>query len=228
MTTPPTIAQAFDAFAEAYDQSLDPILPVKDALHLLIRSHFATLPASARILVAGAGTGAEVRFLAPLFPGWRFTLVDPSAGMLAVCRRHAIAEGFADRCELHVGHVASLPLEPFDAAASVLASHFLADPIERQAYFVEIAARLKPGGRFFNADLCASLDDPSFEPLMTLWLELARVPEERRAGFRTAFGKSLAVQGPAEVETMITRAGFSVPVPCVQAALIRGWAASRL
>ncbi len=87
----------------------------------------------ARILVVGAGTGAEVRFLAPFFPHWRFTLVDPSAGMLAVCQRPAVAEGFADRCEFHVGHVVSLPCGPFDAATSVLASHFLTDPIERQA-----------------------------------------------------------------------------------------------
>lgn len=63
---------------------------------------------------------------------------------------------------------------------------------------------------------------------MTLRFELARVPEERRAGFRTAFGKGLAVQGPAEVEAMILRAGFSAPVQSVQAALIRGWTAIRL
>lgn len=227
MTTPPTITQAFDAHAEAYDRSLEPILAVKDVLHLLIRSQFSALPASARILVVGAGTAAEARFLAPLFPGWRFTLVDPSAAMLAVGRRHAVAEDFADRCDFHVGHVSALPPEPFDAATSVLVSHFLPDPIDRLAYFTEIAARLRPGGLFFNADLCASLDDPSFEALMTLWLELARVPDERKAAFRTAFGKGLAVHGPAAVEAMIARAGFSAPVQCVQAALVRGWVASR-
>lgn len=228
MTTPPTITQAFDAHAEAYDRSLEPILPVKAVLHLLLRSQFSSLPAAARILVVGAGTAAEARFLAPLFPGWRFTLLDPSAAMLAVGRRHAVTEDFAERCQFHVGHVSALPTEPFDAATSVLVSHFLPDALDRQAYFTEIAARLKPGGLFFNADLCTSLDDPSFEALMTLWLDLARVPDERKASFRAAFGKDFAVHGPAEVEAMITRAGFSAPVQCVQAALVRGWVASRL
>lgn len=224
----PTITQAFDAtHAEAYDRSLTRILAIKDTLHLLMRWQLADLPDDARILVAGAGTGAEVRFLAPLFPQWRFTLVDPSAAMLDVGRRHAEAEGFAERCVFHAGLVSSLSADPFDAATSILVSHFLADAAERQAYFAAIAARLKPGGRLFNADLCADVEAPSFAAVMDLWLSLAGMPDERKPMFRSAFGKTLAAHGPAEVEAMITRAGFNAPVQCFQAALIRAWMASR-
>ena len=148
--------------------------------------------------------------------------------MLAVGRRHAEAEGFADRCEFHVGFAASLARDPFDAATSVLVSHFLTAGHDRQAYFAEIARRLKPGGLLFNADLCSDPADPSLGSLMDLWLTMAGMPEERRVSFRAAFGKQVAVHGPAEVEAIITRAGFSAPVPCFQAALIRGWVASRI
>lgn len=227
-TTPPTVAQAFDAtHAEAYDRNLEHILPIKDTLHLLMRWQLAGLPAAARLLVAGAGTGAEVRFLAPLFPAWRFTLVDPSASMLGVARRHAAAAGFAERCEFHVGLVSSLAADGFDAATSVLVSHFLTDTAQRQAYFADIAQRLKPGGLLFNADLAADLDVASFEPLMDLWLPLAGMPDERRGAFRAAFGRGVAAHGPAEVGAIIERAGFSAPVQCMQAALIRGWMAAR-
>ncbi len=226
--TRPALPQAFNAaHAEAYDRSLEPLLPIKHTLHLLLRWHLAGLPDTARILLVGAGTGAEARFLAPIFPGWRFTLVDPSAAMLDVARRHAEAEGFADRCAFHDGLVASLDQGSFDAATSVLVSHFLAAAGDRQAYFADIAQRVKPGGRFFNADLCADVNHPSFAQVMDIWLGLAQMPEERRGMFRGAFGTALAAQGPAEVESMIERAGFSAPIPVFQALLIRGWIATR-
>ncbi len=227
MPPPSAVVQAFDAHADAYDRSVEPLQAVKDLVHQLIRSQLSGLPDGARILVVGAGTAAEARFLAPRFPGWRFTLADPSEQMLGVGRRHAEAEGFADRCRFHPGFVASLADEPYDAAISVLVSHFLTDAGDRTAYFGDIAAHLKPGGLLFTADLCADLTAPSFGAVMELWLTLAGTPEARRDSFRTAFGRDFAVHGPAEVEAMISAAGFSAPAACFQAALVRGWVAAR-
>jgi tRNA (cmo5U34)-methyltransferase len=147
--------------------------------------------------------------------------------MLEVGLRHAAAEGFADRCTTHVGLVSSLAEDGFDAATSVLVSHFLPDPDARQAYFADLAQRLKPGGLLFEACLCAELGAPSFEPLMALWLALSGMPEERRPFFVNAFGKDLAAHDPAGVEALLVRAGFPAPVQCFQAALIRGWIATR-
>lgn len=228
---PSPTTPAFDTtHAEVYDRQFEPIRALKDAMHLVLRMQFLRLPPDAHILVAGAGTGAEVRFLAPLFPQWRFTLVDPAPAMLEVARRHAEAEGFADRCTFHVGFVSSLPLQAHDAATSVLVSHFLTNASERQSFFGDIAARLKPGGLLFNADLCADRDDPTFADVLDLWLRMLEhsgVPEERRAAWVTSFGQAFAAHGPAEVASMITSAGFTQPAACYQIALIRGWVARR-
>lgn len=223
---------AFDAaHAAAYDRQFESMRAIKDGLQLVMRAWFADLPADARILLAGAGTGAEARFLAPLFPGWRFTLVDPSAPMLDVARGHAEAEGFADRCTFHHGYVADLPETPHEAAASVLVSHFLADEGARRAYFESIAARLRPGGRFYNADLCADREAATLAPVMDLWLTVralpATAPQPGSDAFRAAFGTTLAAHGPAQVESFIREAGFTPPVACFQALLIRAWTASR-
>lgn len=233
-SAPPRIdaARAFDAtHAEGYDRRTESLRIFKDALHLLLQVRFARLPADARILVAGAGTGAEVRFLAPLFPGWRFTLVDPSAAMLDVARRHAETEGFAARCTFHAGLVSSTPVEGHDGAVSVLVSHFLTEASARQAYFEDIARRSKPGGLLFNADLCAERDAPGFDALMDLWLGItdpSGIPTAHAgSGFRSVFGRDVAVHGPIEVEAMMVRAGFDPPVQCFQSALIRGWVATR-
>ena len=223
MSSPTTAA--FDAtHARNYDRQLEPIRSFKDALHLLARAAFSRLPGTARILVAGAGTAAEARYFAPLFPGWRFTLVDPSAAMLDVARQHAEAEGFVDRCDFHVGLVSDLPVEAHDAATSLLVSHFLVEEDRRVAFFRDIADRLKPGGLLFSADLAADPDHPSFATLMDLWLTLYVSPE-RQDGYRAMFGRGVAAHPPAQVEAMMVRAGFAPPAACYQTALLRGWVA---
>ncbi len=137
----------FDAEgAEVYDKQFAAMQPIKEAVHLLIEIQFADLPADARVLMACAGTGAEARYLAARFPGWRFTPVDPSAPMLNVARRHAEAEGFGERCTFLADYVSGAPMDAHDAATSLHVSHFLTETGARQAFFAGIAARLKPGG----------------------------------------------------------------------------------
>ena len=233
VATSPSVAFAFDATrAEAYDKQFELIRAVTGALHLLVHMHFRRLPADARVLVVGAGTGAEVRSLAPLFPGWRFTLVDPSEAMLNVARRHATEEGFVDRCTFHVGMLSSLPPAPHHAATSLLVSHFLTVAAERQALFEEIAARLLPGGLLFNADIAADPADPTFDNVMDLWVDLltyaGTLSEEGGPAYRAAFGTNFAAHTPVEVEALIAGAGFTAPAACYQAALVRGWVATRL
>lgn len=226
------LSQAFGPeHAEVYDKQFERLHAIREVLLLLAQAHFAALPSEARILVAGAGTGAEVRHFAPLFPGWRFALVDPAPAMLAVARRRAEAEGFAARCSFHEGFVSTLEERDFDAATSVMVSHFLTDAAERRAYFTDIATRLVPGGLLFNADLCAEMQDPSFEPLMTLWLRALAfgtgMPEDRQTAYRGMFGQNFAAQGPAQLEALIEAAGFEAPTACGQLALVRAWVTSR-
>lgn len=230
-TTPNPVSMVFDAArAEAYDTQCSGAHALRDAAHLLIAACFSRLPQEASILVAGAGTGAEVRYLAPRFPGWRFTLVDPSAPMLAVARRHAEAAGFADRCTFHADYVSATPLEAHDGATSLLVSHFLTEAAARQSFFEDIAARLKPGSPLFTLDLCTDDDAPSFEGVMGLWLDLLKrggVPEENLAAYTQAYGRDFSAHGPAELEALISAAGFIRLTPVFQAALMKGWTAVR-
>lgn len=216
--------------AKAYDTQFSALSGIQACMHLLTDAYLSPLPEEARILVAGAGTGAEVRYLAPRHPGWRFTLVDPSAPMLAIARRHAEAEGFADRCSFHETYVSETPVEAHDGATSLLVSHFLTDAAARQAYFADIAARLKPGARFINVDLSTDDNAPSFAGVMGLWMDIFRLggqTEENRANYLNAYGKQFAAHGPEQVAQMIEAGGFTPPAPVFQAALIRGWTATR-
>jgi tRNA (cmo5U34)-methyltransferase len=122
------IKAIFNQQAASYDAQRAKTAPITDCLYFLLESLFAGLPANARILCVGVGTGAELAHLAKKNPGWQFTAVEPSGSMLDVCRQRARKEGFASRCHFHEGYLDSLPAtEPHDAATCFLVSQFILD-----------------------------------------------------------------------------------------------------
>ena len=221
-------AVVFDrARATAYDQQRAKMAAMKDALHLCVRMVLADLPAEARILCVGVGTGAELIDLAQAFPQWRFTVVEPAAPMLDICRQRAGDSGFAARCTFHQGYLGTLaPSEPFDAATSILVSHFLTQTNERRDYFSEIAARLAPGGYLVNADLASDMSTPAFKSLVEVWarmLKFSDLPDGEADKMLSSLGKKVAILAPASVEKLIASAGFAAPVPFFQTLLIHAW-----
>ncbi|MFT3957264.1 MAG: class I SAM-dependent methyltransferase [Piscinibacter sp.] len=221
------IKSTFDRQAPSYDQQWARLSAIRDCLHLLLGSVFATLPDSAHILCVGAGTGAEIEHLAGLHPGWRFTAVEPSPAMLDACRQRAEARGYAARCVFHEGYLDSLPAgEAFDAATSFLVSQFILDRPERSAFFRGIADRLQPGGLLASSDLAADLDAAQASELLELWfrtMATADLSAEALQRMREAYQRDVAVLPPAEVEAIVRAGGFEVPVRFFQAGLIHGW-----
>ncbi len=123
------IKAIFDQQATSYDERWARTAPIREALHFLLEAVFADLPADARILCVGAGTGEEIAYLARRFPRWSFTAVEPSGAMLEVCRNKAIEGGYAERCQFHEGFLQSLPeQDAFDAATCFLVSQFILEP----------------------------------------------------------------------------------------------------
>ena len=61
------ITALFDKQASSYDQQWSK-MAIKDALHLLTGPVLSELPPKAKILCVGAGTGAEILYLAQKFP----------------------------------------------------------------------------------------------------------------------------------------------------------------
>lgn len=229
-TPPPGVP--FDArHAEVYDSQFERIQPLKDGLHLLARLHLSDIGARARILIPGAGTGAEARYLAVHQPGWRFTLVDPSGAMLAVARRHAEAESFLDRCAFVEGFLGDAPLEAHDGAVCLLVSHFLVDAAERRAFYAALAQRLRPGAPFVLADLAPDREERDLDAALTHWLSLLSFARgstpESDARYRAAFGREFAAHDVGEVERLVEQAGFERPLRVYQMGLLRGWLTRR-
>lgn len=218
--------------ASTYDARMGKIAPLRDTLHLLTRLILSELPAEARILCVGVGTGLELIYLAREFPQWQFTAVEPAPAMLDTCRQKAEECGIAARCTWHEGYLDSLPAsEPFEAVTCLLVSHFFMQQDQRRNFFNQIASRLRPQGYLISADLASDMSASSYQNLREVWsrmLKYAEYPDEDIEKFLASYGRDAAVLPPHEVASIIASSGFDTPVLFLQTLLIHAWYARRL
>jgi SAM-dependent methyltransferase len=117
-----------------------------------------------RILDLGCGRGAVLLMAAQhLTTGravgvdlWR--TVDQSGNSAEATRRNAVAEGVADRVELHTADMTALPFEDnsFDLILSSLAIHNISGRAGREKAISEAVRVLRPGGRLLIVDIRAT------------------------------------------------------------------------
>lgn len=221
------IKALFDQQAPNYDTQWAKTASIRNCLHLLLSSMFAELPENANILCVGVGTGDELIYLATRNPGWTFTAVEPSGGMLDVCRQRTEKEGVASRCVFHEGYLSSLPAtEMHDAATCFLVSQFILDQVERTKFFGEIAERLKPDGILASSDLASDIQSPKYDVLLRGWMNMmsaADISLEAMERMRKAYANDVGVLPPEKIVGIIKSGGFELPVQFFQAGLIHGW-----
>jgi ubiquinone/menaquinone biosynthesis C-methylase UbiE len=80
---------------------------------------------------------------------------DQSGNSAAAAQRNAVAEGAADRVELHTADMTALPFgdEAFDIVVSNLAIHNINRRAGREKALDEAVRVLRPGGRLLIADI---------------------------------------------------------------------------
>ena len=226
------IEATFDQQSATYDQQWAKLAPIRDGVHLLLASLLGQLPEDARMLCVGAGTGAEIHFLASQFPNWTFAAVEPSSGMVIAARERAAMNGYASRCTFHNGYLNSLPASaPFDCATSLLVSQFVLDTDDRSRFFAEIAGRLKDGGILASSDLASDVNSQEYPSLLSLWLRTmaaSDVPPERLQQMQDAYARDVSILAPRRVASIIAAGGFAAPVQFYQAGLIHAWYTHRL
>lgn len=222
----------FDQQAAGYDKQWNNMAPIRNGLYFLLEFVFVDLPADARLLCVGVGTGVELAHLAHKFPRWRFTAVDPSGEMLNLCRRRAEKEGFTSRCYFHQGYLKSLSTKDlYDGATCFLVSQFILEKKARSEFFQAIADRLRPGGILASSDLASEVGSHEYEALLHLWLNVmaagTEIPPEGLERTRRAYARDVAVMSPDQVVSIMQSGGFQRPVQFYQAGLLHAWFSRR-
>jgi SAM-dependent methyltransferase len=115
-------------------------------------SLFADLPAGARVLDLGCGSGTDTLIAARrVGPTGKVVGVDFSASMLSRARR-AVAESGVTNVELRESDAERLPAADGEIDVAIVNGIINLNPA-RQAIFHELARVIKPSGKLFAAEL---------------------------------------------------------------------------
>jgi ubiquinone/menaquinone biosynthesis C-methylase UbiE len=155
-------ADGFDAIGARYDEAF----PYKEGQVACIERLLAELPAGARVLDAGAGTGLPTaRRLVDA--GCAVTCVDFSPGMLELARRNVPEAVFV------LGDLLDLPDDPGQYEAVAAFFSLLMLPRERIESVLRMFHRvLTPAGRFAVAMVEADVDDMPI-PFLGKWMRVS-------------------------------------------------------
>ncbi len=226
MTTGPTVIDHFSAAAKSYDEKNIQLAPIANNMHFLIRLILKNAPIQARVLCVGIGTGAEILSLSKAFPEWTFVGVDPSIGMLDVCRERLKKAGVLNRCELIHGYVQDMHSdENFDAALSILVGHFVKRD-DRLSFYQAMSSRIRSNGILINTEISFDLNSQEFPMMLNNWKEvqlLMGATPESLANLSQVLREMLTVLSPKETESLLKQSGIKLPVLFFQAFMINGW-----
>jgi len=209
-------SELHERFQEAsqYDTMMKRLFAAYEQLPLIMLSHLRTrLPAEARVLDVGCGSGSALGAFAAHQPDWSFVGVDPSAAMVDVARAKLASAGASDRVSLVVGTVESLPgEEAFDAATAILVEHLLPDDGTKLRLLEGVCRRLVPGGCLLLASLRGDLGEAKTHSALEAWLEfiaLQGLPPETQAMVRQRAIVEDSLVSEARILELLEHAGFA-------------------
>ena len=168
-----TIAQAFDASVDYYDDWMRKALPSYTGIFAAALEQLPfEINAPVRVLDLGAGTGLFSWHVLEEYPAAMFTLCDLAPKMLAIARQRFAS--FPDQFTYLIDDYRQVATDKkFDLVISSLSIHHLSDE-DKRALFVRIHSLLEDGGLFINIDQVWGPTEYWQNHYWTQWLERVR------------------------------------------------------
>lgn len=216
--------------AADYDRRIRSTWPFYEAIHpamnAVLRSH---LRPDSELLIAGAGTGAEILELGKSNPGWRFIGVDPAQAMLNLAKEKVQTIGLTERVSIFKRYVDELPIGAFyDGATLGMVLHFVADDGAKLNLLRSIASHLKPGAPLVLMDSYGDLSTSESQLLLEAWKHQQNLAgltwEQVEAGMKERM-QAIHFVSAERIEQLLTEAGFHRIQRFFQIVILGGWIA---
>jgi tRNA (cmo5U34)-methyltransferase len=215
---------------DSYEDGARRFIPGYDACHAMAAVLLLdSIGQRGRLLVLGAGGGAELSVFAQASPDWTFVGVDPAPMMLDLARNKLEKIGVEGRAELIQGYIEDAPDGPFDAATAFLALHFIPDDGKRLGALKELRRRLAPGAPFLMVNGSVDKAAPSLDRKLRIYAAFARyngASEELTRNATEAVRAHAPMLAPAREEALLAEAGFGDIELFYAGLTFRGWIAT--
>src|SRR5262245_27271260 len=228
-------ASKFDGSrAGEYEQQSRIALAGYEACHELAACILVALlghESSARLLIAGAGGGAnEILMAGSMAPAWHFTAVDPSPPMMEIAVARLKERGLIDRADIVLGTIDAVSNEErFDAATLIGVLHHLPGNEAKRSILQALALRLKAGAPLILA--CNHYAYTSQPLLLAAWGERWRMQGAGSGEVKAKLGKILQGADPPHSEQavldLLRECGFDQPLRFFSSLFWGAWVARR-
>ncbi|MBX3166640.1 MAG: class I SAM-dependent methyltransferase [Candidatus Eremiobacteraeota bacterium] len=171
-----------------------------------------SLGPAGRVLVLGAGGGAELEVFTRLQPDWRFVAVDSSPLMLARAKQRMAAIGATERVEWSEASLSQAPVEEFDGATCLLTLPFLPDDGTRLRSLRHVRSCLRTRAPLVTAHLAFDPKGPGAERSQKRYADFALASgadPELVAQAQKQMLSGLTLLSPERERELLRKAGFA-------------------
>lgn len=213
-----------------YDTSMSKFCGAYQEIFIMSHAYLnSLLPEEAKVLIVGAGTGAEISQFGQTNKRWKLVGVDPSKDMLSIAHRK-VKDLNLDNVELVQGFTTDLDVNYlFDGATCILVMHFLEDNGAKLQLLKDIAAKLKDGAPLVLVDAFGDINSKAFSQTLAAWKKYVVIKGEEEEvvedGFNNQILKRLKFVPEERIQELLQEAGFTKGTRFYTGFLYGGWVA---
>ena len=217
--------------SSVYDEKIRKVIPGYQVIHELVRYLLEdNLPSTAKVLIAGTGTGQEILAYSKNNPEWLLVGFDPTESMLSVAKQKVQNGSLEKRVKLIQGFIHDVDESGFDAATTILVMQFLPDNGAKQQYLNEISSRLKSSAKLILVDLEGDKESVEYKLFISAWKAhqlSTREDEQQVIEDFEHIDRDVQFVPQHRIETLLDKAEFSNIQKFYKAYLFGGYIATK-
>lgn len=198
-----------DSAASGYDEHCIARVPGYELAQELMASLAVTLiPDNSLILISGCGTGNDIRSLASVNSSWKFTAIEPSAGMLMKAKQKISEAGWLDRVSFVNECMENAPEGLHFGAVSMLVCHFIKGDEAKHEYLKALSDRMESGAPLFILDYTFDSLESVFNGAYVDWMRRQGLNDQESKAVIGRIRKSWGPVSSEQFEALLHASGF--------------------